>query len=108
MHKLKTDLTVLIGGYEKIFSPLVVEYWHRKAFNGGRSEPSYPEHVEIGNVYALVDGEKHPVLTAYAIEAITADLERLCLEDWRAEEAYAHAYAAERRRELDAVKVAAK
>lgn len=107
MHKLKTDLTLSFGGYEKTFSPLVVEYTHVKAFNGGRSEPSHAEHVELGLVYVDRDGAPDP-LPEWMIEGITADLERLCLEDWRAEEAYAHAYAAERRRELDAVKVAAK
>ena len=106
MHKLKTDLTVVFGGYEKTFSPLVVEYWHHRAFNGGMSEPSHAEHVEIGCVYVKKDGARDP-LPEWMIEAITEDLERLCLEDWREADGYAREYAAEGRRELDAVKVAA-
>lgn len=105
MNRLTTDLTVIIGGYEKTF-PVVVEYWHRKAYDGGRSEPSEPEHVEIGSVYALVNGEKHPLLSQYAIEAMIPDLEVLCLEDWRGTDAYARESAAEMRR-LDVHKLAA-
>lgn len=97
MNRLTTDLTVAIGGYETTL-PVVVEYWHRKAFNGGRDEPSYPEHVEIGSVYALIDGEKHPLLSQYAIEILTPDLEAMCLEDWREANAYARESAAEMRR----------
>jgi hypothetical protein len=105
MNRLTTDLTVSLNGYEKTF-PVVVEYWHQKAFNGGRSEPSYPEHVEIGSVYALVNGEKHPLLSQYAIEAMIPDLEALCLEDWREADGYARESAAEMRR-LDVHKLAA-
>ncbi len=105
MNRLTTDLTVSLCGYEKTF-PVVVEYWHHKAFNGGRSEPSYPEHVEIGSVYALVNGEKHPLLSQYAIEILTPDLEAMCLEDWRQGDAYAREDAAEMRR-LDVHKLAA-
>lgn len=104
-HKLITDLTLSFGGYETTF-PVVVEYWHRKAFNGGRSEPSHPEHVEIGLVYTLKDGARNP-LPEWMIEGMTSDLEALCLEDSRGEDARAREYAAEGRRELDAVKVAA-
>ena len=106
MNRLTTDLTVSIGGYEKTF-PVVVEYWHRKAFDGSFWEPGEPEHVEIGSVYALVDGEKHPLLSQYALEILTPDLETMCLEDWREADAYARESAAEMRRELSAHKVAA-
>lgn len=106
MNRLTTDLTVSLNGYEKTL-PVVVEYWHHKAFNGGRSEPSHPEHVEIGSVYALVNGEKHPLLSQYAIEILTPDLEAMCLEDWREADGYARESAAEMRRELNAHKVAA-
>lgn len=68
-HRLTTDLTLSHGGYETTF-PAVVEYWHHKAFNGGRSEPSTPEHVEIGCVY--IDrgkGHRDP-LPEWMIEAL--------------------------------------
>lgn len=107
MNRLTTDLTVSLCGYEKTF-PVVVEYWHHKAFNGGRSEPSSPEHVEIGSVYVdLPDGEKHPLLSQYAIEAMIPDLEAMCLEDWRQADAYAREDAAEMRRDLSIHSVAA-
>lgn len=105
-HRLTTDLVLSFSGYETTF-PVVVEYWHHKAYDGARSEPSTPEHVEIGSVYALVNGEKHPVLSQYAIEAMTPQLEAACLEDWRETDAYHRESAAEMRRELDAHKVAA-
>lgn len=106
MHKLKTDLVLTFGGYEKTLSPLVVEYWHRKAFNGGMSEPSTPGHVDIGLVYVEKDGARNP-LPEWMIEAMTGDLEAMCLEDWRDSKSYAEELAGEERRELKAHRVAA-
>lgn len=109
MNRLITDLTVSLNGYEKTF-PVVVEYWHHQAVpmrrDGRLAGPAEPEHVEIGSVYALVNGEKHPLLSQYAIEAMIPDLEVLCLEDWRGTDAYARESAAEMRR-LDVHKLAA-
>lgn len=105
MHKLRTDLSLTFAGYSAEFSPLVVEYEYHRAFNGGRSEPSYPEHVEIGCVYVEKDGAKDPI-PEWMIEAMTEDLEAMCLEDWRGTDAYARESAAEMRR-LDVHKLAA-
>lgn len=109
-HKLRTDLSLTFAGRDADFSPLIVEYEHRKAFNGGRSEPSTAEHVEIGLVYVEKDGARNP-LPEWMIEAMTGDLEAMCLEDWRDSDAYGREQAAETRREMsrpiDAVKLAA-
>lgn len=105
-HKLATDLHLSFAGYETSFPKLVVEYTHRKAFNGGRDEPSEPEHVEIGLVYVEKDGARNPV-PEWMIEGMTESLEAACLEDWRQADAYAREDAAEMRRELSAHKVAA-
>lgn len=84
MHTLRTDLTLSFAGYE-VTLPLVVTYWHRKAFNGGRSEPSSPEHVEIGLVSVMKDGTPEK-LPEFLIEAMTPNLERVCLEEWTADD----------------------
>ena len=86
MHTLRTDLTLSFAGYE-VTLPLVVTYWHRKAFNGGRSEPSTPEHVEIGLVSVMKDGTPEK-LPEFLIEAMTESLEAACLEEHRGALAY--------------------
>lgn len=98
-HKLATDLHLSFAGYEASFPRLVVEYTHHPAFNGGRSEPSHPEHVEIGRVYVEKDGARNP-LPEWMIEGMTADLESMCLADWRDRDSYDREQAAELRRPL--------
>ena len=110
MNRLTTDLTVPIGGYEKTFPKLVVEYTHHRAYSGFvRGEPinpPEPEHVEIGCVYIdRGDGARDP-LPEWMIEILTPDLEAMCLEDWREADGYARESAAEMRR-LDVHKLAA-
>ena len=47
MNRLTTDLTVTIGGYEKTFPKLVVEYTHHRAYSGFvRGEPINPPEPE--------------------------------------------------------------
>ena len=98
MNRLTTDLLLSFGGYETSFPRMVVEYTHHRAYDGGRSEPSHPEHVEIGCVYIdRGDGARDP-LPEWMIEGMTESLEALCLEDWRQADAYAREDAAEARR----------
>jgi hypothetical protein len=103
---LHTDLTLTFCGEEKTFSDMVVTYWHHRAVPETRVDPGVPEHVELGEVYVADDGARNP-LPQWMVEAITPELERLCLEDWRSEDTRAREYAAEGRRELNAHSVAA-
>ncbi len=101
-HRLTTDLLLSFGGYETSFPRMVVEYTHHRAYSGFvRGEPinpPEPEHVEIGLVYVEKDGAKNP-LPEWMIEGMQADLEAMCLEDWRDSNDYAREQAAEARHE---------
>lgn len=105
MHKLETHLLLSIGSgdAEHEFARLVVEYRHVDAYSGRNRhgeaiEPPEPEHCTLGNVYALIDGARHP-LPEWMVEPITEQLERLCLADWHGANDYAREQAAEMRRE---------
>lgn len=105
MNKLETHLLLSIGSgdAEHEFPRLVVEYRHVDAYSGRNRhgeaiEPPEPEHCTLGNVYAVIDGARHP-LPEWMVEPITEQLERLCLADWHGANDYAREQAAEMRRE---------
>ena len=104
MHTLETTLLLSVGGgdAEKEWPRLAVEYRHVGAYSGWvRGEPinpPEPEHCEIGNVYAVIDGTRHP-LPEWMVEPITEQLEALALDHWRGERDEAMERRAEERRD---------
>lgn len=104
MIRLETSLLLSIGSgdAEHEFTRLVVEYRHIDAVpmrrEGPLAGPAEYEHVEIGNVYALIDKARHP-LPEWMVEPLTEQLERLCLDHWRGERDDALEFQAEARRD---------
>lgn len=104
MNKLETHLLLSVGGgdAEHEFPVLVVEYRHVEAVpmrrDGYLAGPAEPEHVELGNIYAVIDGARHS-LPEWMVEPLTEQLEALCLDHWQGERDYALERRAEERRE---------
>lgn len=104
MMKLETSLLLCIGSgdAEHELKRLAVEYRYIPADSGRNRHgeairpPEY-EGVEVGQVYALIDGAKQP-LPEWMLEPLDEQLERLCLDHWRGERDDALERRAEERR----------
>lgn len=105
MMKFETALLLSIGSgdAEHEFKRLVVEYRYIPAYSGRNrhgeaiSPPEY-EGVEVGQVYALIDGAKQP-LPEWMLEPLDEQLERLCLDHYHGERDAALERRAEERRD---------
>lgn len=78
------------GSAEHVFDKMRVEYRYVPASRGMRErgglqiEPDEAEGIEIGNVFAIIDGARNPV-PEWMIEPLIDQLSALCLEDAIAE-----------------------
>ena len=105
MMKFETALLLSIGSgdAEHEFKRLVVEYRHVGAYSGRNRhgeaiDPPEPEHCTLGNVYALIDGARHP-LPEWMVEPLTDQLEAMALDIYRGERDDALERRAEARRD---------
>ena len=98
--KFETALLLSIGSgdAEHEFKRLVVEYRYVKGYPQRQTEPGEPEHCVLGNVYALIDGARHP-LPEWMVEPLTDQLEAMALDIYRGERDDALERRAEARRD---------